>query len=170
MFNNNRMTFTFSRLPKNVDELIAMPEATMSNPFAVAALSVAVLCRYGESVQDCIDMLNYLKGPQPLSQYEIQFLRDRLAGKTYKPFSFFKGSSPQNGYTPTQPYTIEISAGPYAYQDQNYAKLDIRSSGADSLRQIKMRQKPSTGQWFLWEQYLLSDIRIPTEQDPWAWL
>lgn len=169
MFDNtNKKTFTFSKLPQNVEELKALPEASMSDPFATAALTVVALCRYGESVQDCIDMLNYLKGPQPLSPFEIQFLRDRLVGKTYKPFSFIKGSSPQNSYTPTQPYTIEVSAGVYAYQEQNYAKLDIVSSGADSPRQVKLREKPSTGQWFLWEQFLLSDIRIPVEQDPWA--
>lgn len=169
MFNSsNKKTFTFNILPQNVEQLKALPEASMSDPFATAALTVAALCRYGESVQDCIDMLNYLKGPQPLSPFEIQFLRDRLVGKTYKPFSFFKGSSPQNNYTPSQPFTIEISAGVYAYQEQNYAKLDIVSSGADSPRQVKLREKPSTGQWFLWEQFLLSDIRIPVEQDPWA--
>lgn len=169
MFNSsNKKTFTFNTLPQNVEQLKALPEASMSDPFATAALTVAALCRYGESVQDCIDMLNYLKGPQPLSPFEIQFLRDRLVGKTYKPFSFFKGSSPQNNYTPSQPFTIEISAGVYAYQEQNYAKLDIVSSGADSPRQVKLREKPSTNQWFLWEQFLLSDIRIPVEQDPWA--
>ena len=40
--------------------------------------------------------------------------------------------------------------------------------GADSARQIRLRTKPSTGQWFLWEQFLLSDIRVPVSADPWA--
>lgn len=161
-------TFTFNQLPQNVNDLRALPEAAMTSPHAVAALTVLALCRYGDSVQDCIDMLNFLKGPQPLSPYEIQFLRDRLVGKEYKPFSYLGGTSPQNNYTPAQPYTITVSAGPYAYQDPNYANLDIRSSGADSVRQVKMRKKPSTGNWFLWEQFLLSDIRTPVAQDPWA--
>ena len=42
------------------------------------------------------------------------------------------------------------------------------SGGADSARQIKLRTKPSTGQWFLWEQFLLADIRKPVSADPWA--
>lgn len=66
------------------------------------------------------------------------------------------------------PDTIIISDNVYSYQDEGYVRLDIKSSGADSPRQVKLRLKPSTGQWFLWEQYLLSDIRIPVEEDPWA--
>lgn len=42
----------------------------------------------------------------------------------------------------------------------------IRSSGADSPRPIKLRQKGN--QWFLWEQYLMPDIRKPKSADPWA--
>ena len=35
-------------------------------------------------------------------------------------------------------------------------------------RQIRLRTKPSTGEWFLWEQFILSDIRPPKSADPWA--
>ena len=36
-------------------------------------------------------------------------------------------------------------------------------------RPIKLRQKPSTGEWFLWEYSSpLSGIRTPAAQDPWA--
>jgi len=36
-------------------------------------------------------------------------------------------------------------------------------------RPIKLRQKPSTGEWFLWEYSSpLSGIRIPAAEDPWA--
>ena len=34
-------------------------------------------------------------------------------------------------------------------------------------RPIKLRRKGS-GQWFLWEQYLMTGIRVPTSADPWA--
>ena len=157
----------FNSLPRNADELRAMPEAAMTNPFMTAALTVAALCAYGENPAACIEMLNVLKGPQPLSNYDIQFMRDRLTGKTYKPFSFFAGSSPQNNYTPSRPYTITISENPHSFQEQNYATLYIRSSGADSPRPIRLRLQPSSGRWFLFEQFLLSDIRIPASEDPW---
>ena len=161
-------TYTFNELPRNLDELKALPEASLTDPYAVAALTLAALTRYGTSSSDCFAMLNYLKGPEPVSGYEAQFIRERLDGKTYKPFSYFKGATPQNNYTPSEPLSLTFFEDPYTYANEGYAKLNIRSSGADSPRQITLRKKPSTGEWFLWENYLLSDIRIPVAEDEWA--
>ena len=161
-------TFIFNALPQNIEELKALPEADLSTPYQTAALTVLALCGYEDNPEAAIDMLNFLKGPQPLSNYDIQFLRDRLTGKGYKPFSFLHGSMPENGYTPAQPYQITVFDGPYSFQEDGYAQLMINSSGADSPREIKLREKPSSGQWFLWENYLLADIRAPKSDDPWA--
>ena len=157
----------FSSVPKNVIELSALPEATLSTPFQAAALTVLALCRYCEDSQAGIEMLNFLKGPQPLSEYEKQFLHDRMRGKSYLPYSYFSGASVQNNYTPTKPLTIEISEDPYSYAEEGYAKLLIKSAGADQPRPMKLRRK-GADKWFLWEQFLLSDIRQPLEEDPWA--
>lgn len=165
MENNN--TFVFKAIPGNVSELSALPEAALQTPFQAAALTVLALCRYCEDVQCGIDMLNYLKGPQPLTEYEKQFLKDRLTGKNYVAYSYFSGTSPQNNYTPQMPLTIMILENPYSYDEEGYAKLLIQSSGADSPRQIKLRRK-GQDQWFLWEQFLLSDIRQPVAADPWV--
>lgn len=162
-----RETFTFPYLPQNVAQLKALPEANLTNAFSVAALVVTVLCRYEESPQDTIDMLNFLRGPRPLSPYEVQFLRDRLRGKAYVPRSYLAGTTPQNNYTPSVPYSVTVSDSPYSYTNEGYATLYIRSSGADSERSVQLRCKGNQ-QWFLWENFLMSDIRIPVEQDPWA--
>ena len=159
-------TFRFDSLPENRAGLAALPEAALTDPFAAAALTVAALCRYEADPAAAVDMLNFLKGPQPLSTYETQFLRDRLAGKGYKPFSFFDGATPANNYTPTLPYTVTVRDNPYSYTDENYAMLYLTSGGADSPRGVKLRKKGE--QWFLWEQFLLSDIRTPAKDDPWA--
>ena len=50
---------------------------------------------------------------------------------------------------------------------EGYLTLYVNCSGADSPRPLKLRKKPSTGQWFLWEQQLLAGIRIPAAADPW---
>ena len=50
-------TYIFSALPKTVEELRAMPEASLNDPFAVAALSVAVCCAYEGSPDDALAML-----------------------------------------------------------------------------------------------------------------
>ena len=44
----------------------------------------------------------------------------------------------------------------------------MTSGGADNPRPIKLRKKPSTGQWFLNDIQCLSDIRVPVAEDPWA--
>ena len=66
------------------------------------------------------------------------------------------------------PYAVSVASNPYSFTNENWAVMHVQSSGADSLRQIKLRKKPSTGQWFLNEIQCLSDIRIPVEADPWA--
>jgi|GEM_PF-439246 len=153
------MQFTFAALPKTREELEALPEAVLETPFQTAALTVAALCHYGENPEETLDMIRFLKGPNPLSVYETQFLRDRLGGKDYVPRSFFAGTSPDNSYTPDVPYVITVEEDPYSYAQDGYAKLLIRSSGADSARPVKLVKKD--GKWYLWENMLLSDIRKP---------
>ncbi len=157
---------TFEKLPTNVEELKAV--ADLSSPFKTAALAVAAFANYGKDVQATVDMINYLKGPQPLSPYDIQFVRDRLAGKDYIMRSYFKGSSPENDYQPTAPYQVEVSDNPYSYTNEGYAVLYLTSSGADNPRPVTLRLKPSTGEWFLWQHTFLADIRQPQSENPWA--
>lgn len=153
---------TFSALPKTADALRAMPESALTSPFQTACLTVLALVRYEQSPQDCIDMLNFLKGTQPMSAYETKFLHDRLNGRGYIPRSFFAGASPKNNYQPSVPYCLTLEETPYSYAQEGYVSLYVRSSGADFPRQIKLCTKGK--QWFLWEQFLLTDIRRPEER------
>ena len=104
---NKNETFTFTSLPESLGELQALPEAALDTPFQTAALTVLALCAYAADRQIGTDMLNWLRGSRPLNGQEISFLNDRFRdGKTYLPFTYFAGSTPDNNYTPTQPYTI----------------------------------------------------------------
>ena len=95
MFRSERETFTFHALPESLAQLQALPEADLSNPFKTAALSLCALCAYAADKQIGIEMLNWLKGPSPLSNQEISFIDDRFRdGKTYIPFSYFDGAVP----------------------------------------------------------------------------
>lgn len=165
---NRSETFTFAAIPEDLAQLQALPEAALDSPFKTTALTVLVLCRYEQDPEGVIRMLDFLKGPGEVSPYEKQFLKERLAGKYYKPFSFFQGATPANGYVPTTPYTITVHENPYSFDNDGWAVLWLQSSGADHMRQIKLRKKPSTGQWFLSEIQCLSDIRVPVAEDPWA--
>lgn len=165
---NHSETFTFQTLPTNVAELQALPEASLDSAFKTTALTLVALCRYEHNPDEAIAMLNFLKGPVEVSTYEKQFIRERMEGKMYKARSFFAGATPQNGYVPTTPYTITVSETPYSFDEENWATLYVTSGGADNPRQIKLRRKASTGQWFLNDIQCLSDIRVPAEEDPWA--
>ncbi len=165
---NRTETFTFPSLPTSLAELQALPEAALATPFAVTALSLAALACWERTPEAAYEMLDYLKGPEPLSPYEKQFIRDRLQGKGYKVLSYFEGATPENGYTPAVPYRIRVSENPYSYPQENWATLFVSSGGADFPRQVRLRRKPSTGQWFLVELQCLSDIRVPAAADPWA--
>ena len=163
-----RETFTFTTIPRSVEDLKAFPESDLSTPFKTCALTMLVLLNYADDVNATIEMLNFLKGPEPMNPYQIQFLKDRLVGKEYVVRSFFEGSSPQNNYIPTEPLKITVFDNPYSYPEAGWATLHMNSTGADSPRQIKCRLKPSTNQWFLVENLALSDIRTPVAADPWA--
>lgn len=166
---NQKERITFKELPENLAQLQALPESSLDSPFKTAALTVCALCVYAADKDAGIEMLNFLKGPQPLSNAELQFLRDRfMDGKTYVPLSYFEGAKPDNNYCPSEPLTIEVFSNPYSYDNEGYARLYIRSGGADSERPITLRKRGSDGKWFLWEQMLLADIRKPVAADPWA--
>ena len=115
-------------------------------------------------------MMNVLKGPEPLSERDKQFINDRfMDGKDYVMRSYFEGTSPENNYAISAPYQIEVTELPNSRENDGYVRLFLKSSGADSLRYVVLRNKPSTGEWFLWEfQGITMDIRIPKEQDKWA--
>lgn len=160
--------FTFNTIPNTAEALKSIAEFQIDTPYKTAALSILALLTFENNPDECFKMLDVLKGPAPTSPYEKQFIKDRLNGKGYKVKSFFAGASPENSYTPAMPLTITISDNPYSFPEENWATLFVTSSGADSPRQIKLRKKPSTGEWFLNELQCLSDIRVPVEADPWA--
>lgn len=165
---SGKEVFTFAALPESLAELQALPEAALDDPFKTAALTVLALCAYAADKSIGIEMLNFLKGPRPLSNYEISFLDDRFRdGKTYVPFSYFKGAVPENDYTPDRPFTITVESNAASDANEGYKKLMLRSGGADSPRSVQLRMK-GDGQWLLWEQFLLPDIRTPKSADPWA--
>ena len=164
-------TVTFETLPETLQQLQALPEAALNEPHHAAALSIAALCVYPKNRQAAEEMLHFLQGPRGLTGYDKQFLADRfMDGRDYVPRSYFEGAVPENGYTPKQPFSVTFFENPHSRQNiaDGYITLWVRSGGADSPREVKLRNKPSTGQWFLWEQFLLADIRKPAAEDPWA--
>ncbi len=162
-YTSGSKSFTFDELPMSVDDL-----KPCKTPFEAVAMAACAFARYTENRDDGLEMLNYLRGPRPLSNSEISFIDEHLKGQEYLPWSFFKGATPANNYTPSKPYKITVKENPYSYQNAGYATLYVHSGGADSDRAITVRKKESTGEWFLWTHAgFLASIRIPDSEDPW---
>ena len=165
---NQKETIEFKAIPESLAQMRALEEAALDTPFQTAALTVCALCVYAADKEMGAQMLNWLRGPRPMSNHELSFLNDRFReGKYYIPFSYFEGAVVENDYTPNQPFRITFEVGPYADANPGYKKLLVRSGGADNPREIVLRQR-GDGKWFLWDQFLLAGIRVPKSEDPWA--
>lgn len=165
--------FTFAKVPESVDELKGLKEASMKEPFGVAALTILALCAYAENKEVGLEMIDFLNGPEDINGRDRQFLNDRVMdGKGKYLFkSYFEGAKPENNYTVPAPFNINIMECAHSRDNFNegYLTLYIQSGGADSPREVKLRTKPSTGEWFLWSyEGLTLDIRIPVEENKWA--
>ena len=123
---NQTVTFTFQALPESLAQMQALPEASLDTPFKTAALTVCALCAYGADKNIGLEMLNWLRGPRPMNGQEISFLNDRFRdGKSYIPFSYFVGASPENGYTPRQPFTLLVGSNHTSYVAVSYTHLTL---------------------------------------------
>lgn len=163
-------TVLVEKLPQNAEEITALVKPKMQNPYFVAAYTVAALCRFPESREDCYAMLNVLKGPEPLSNRDKEFIRDRfMDGKDYVPRSYFVGATPENNYTPKEPLNVKIIEQSNSRDNAGYISLYVECGGADNPRLITLRQKASTQEWFLHQfEFLLAGIKIPKSEDKWA--
>ena len=93
---NKCETFTFRALPESVEQMRALPEAAMDTPFKTAALTVCALCAFAADQAVGTDLLNFLRGPRPLTGQDISFIRDRFRGgaRNYIIYSYFGGAKP----------------------------------------------------------------------------
>ena len=163
------MQIVIEKIPENLQEFESLA-AKGGQPEHICALFLCALALFSKDKDAGTAAMDILRGPKPMSPYDCQFLRDRLRGKTYLPLAYFEGATPENGYTPCAPYRLDVLADPRPQDiEPGYLRVVLKTTGADSPRPMKLRQKPSTGEWFLWEySSILSGIRIPAAEDPWA--
>lgn len=158
---------TYHQLPQNQADMEALvAEYGREDERRVCAYFHAALVRYPESADDCYDMLDVLRGPQPMSEAEKSFMKERFSDKLYLPRTYFEGATPKNEYQPDEPWEIIIYDDPVKPPD-GYAYTMVASGGADNKRRIVMRIKD--GQKYLWEYNgALLSVRLPASEDPWV--
>lgn len=165
-------TVTFDKLPTTLDELLALPQASLSDPYEVAALCMAILCNYESNPSATWEMLDHIIRPNSLADEKSKsdmhgFVQQRLRdGKGYKVRAFFNGATVENNYTPDEPYKIKVSANKTSFQEKGRARLMLKSAGADSPGPIWLR-KTKDGKWFVTQISCLTDIRLPGAQTDW---
>lgn len=160
---------TISCFPETAGEFASSPlMSARGTPENVCTLLLCGLDLFTRDREAGVEAINMLMGPRPMSPMDVQFVRDRLMDKAYLPRAFFNGATPQNNYTPSEPFTVRFYPDPRP-QDaggEGYMRLYLRTAGADSPRYIRLRRKGD--QWCIWDYPgLLSGIRIPAAEDPW---
>lgn len=163
------MRITFPELPADFDEFEALAQEMMAQPEGTTGLLIVALKTYVKDRETGLAMLDFLHGPRPLSTRDKQFIRDRMMDKPYLPDSYCLGARVENNYSPDQPLTIEVLPDPIPAESDEFTRLRLTSSGADSPRIVTLRRKKSGDQWFLWDYPgVVTGIRIPAKDDPWA--
>ena len=154
----------FLALPMTLEELVASPYNDLRTPVNTAALFVLALNAFSQNRDESIAMINYLRGPNPMSAEDVRLLDETLVQNNtagYLARSYLMGATQHNGYTPSQPYTVIVIDNPYTYLDTNvvheYAYLFVQCGVTDSPRAVTMR-KGEDGLWYLWKHFLFDDI------------
>lgn len=162
------MQVVLQQIPESLTQFERLPQLGLHTPEDTCAAFLCALSLYLRDKDAGVAALNMLRGPRPMTPYDIQFLRDRLRGKAYLPLAYFEGAMPQNNYRPAIPYVLNVLPDSRPQDaEPGYIRVFLKTTGADAPRPIKLRQK--NDQWFLWEySSVLSGIRIPVAEDPWA--
>lgn len=163
------MEVIINQLPTTLEEFKAMEIMDLTKPENTCALFLCALNLYTKDKNAGIDAVNILKGPVQLSAYEKSFIADRLRDKLYLPLVYFEGATPENNYTPNEPFTLKLYPdGRPQDMEEGYLRLYLQTAGADSKRAIKMRSKGD--EWFIWEYPgIVTDVRMPHKEDPFKW-
>ena len=85
---NKSQKIVFSTLPNTFEQFTALPQASLSTPFDTVAMTVLAFCFYPENKELSLKMLDFLRGPRPISVMDKQFIQDRFRDKDYVPLSY----------------------------------------------------------------------------------
>ena len=159
-------TFVFTRFPGNREEMQLLIDAyTLEDAENTAAFYIAALNIYPYDEEEALAMIDLLRGPQPLSEEDKRFLKERLSDKMYLPRVYFEGATPENDYTPEDPWTLIIYEDPVE-APEGYEYVYVLTAGADSPRRIVTREKGDSE--YLWDYVsTLVQVRDPASVDPW---
>lgn len=117
-------TVTFTNVPADYNEFELLYRQFLGKtPHGTAALMVMAMEMYGRNPQEgerCIRLINYptnVSSVLPRLKDKLQAKAGDTYGQRYLPAAVLKGATPQNGYAPSAPYTVEMKASVNKHQE-----------------------------------------------------
>ena len=136
-----RATVTFSRFPANTAEFTKVQEQIGGEPHGAVVLQLMAYEMYRRNRttgEACIRLNNATINVRiSLDRLQELFSNDTYYARPYQIAAFLKGATPENGYSPTKPYTVEIevsNAIAYEYSSDyqaNVLTLRVLTQGKD---------------------------------------
>ena len=156
---------TFNRFPTTVKEFEQVREQIGGEPHGAIALQLMAFEMYRhnrKSGETCIRM-NTVKNnaDSPIRRLNELFGKDANYARPYQVAAYLKDATPENGYAPSKPYTIEIEVGKTpSYDKSSIFQTDVislrvltngKDSGGVSVSVLKTLKpdEPSKGKYFI---------------------
>ncbi|GAB4327574.1 MAG: hypothetical protein OHK0038_01270 [Flammeovirgaceae bacterium] len=181
IFNAFSQKVTLDKLPTTVDEFIEMRDKIAQTPEGGATTMIVALLLYAQNPEIGLPCLTIAiekeqlidgkggykdKVPSKSAMYLIEQI-SKENKKTYVPRSYFKGTSPENGYElPSGKLELEFSSNSYSGDVKTGKfKIFVKSSGADTARPITLKVNDK-GIWKANEfSSLVVGVKAPTVKD-----
>ena len=123
---------TFTNVPKDYEEFEALyKEFLGKTPHGTAAMMPMAMEIYGRNREEglrCIQLISWPSNVNSVvSQLKQKYGTSEYAPandsyhQRYLPAAVLKGATPQNGYSPKRPYTVEMKASVNAHQDLQFS-------------------------------------------------
>ena len=105
-------TVTFNRFPYSIDEFKAVQQQIGREPHGAVALELMAAEMYRRNAEigiECIKLCNIPTNINlQINRWKELFGKDVNYNRPYQIGAYLKGATPENKYTPDEPYTIEV--------------------------------------------------------------
>lgn len=141
-------TVSVEALPKSVAEFKTLREKIGKTPEGVVALQVIAIgmySEYGQSVgEECLDMINTVTGLTDHARGRLRewYVKGINEPRPYQAAAYMKGATPENGYNPTKPYTMEMNITEVREtEDATLYTVRLKYSGSQTSKDIRITVK-----------------------------
>ena len=190
--------YTFTKLPTTLEDIESFFAEAEPNDgtynyggFNAMAATICAACTFagGSNPSDPFfskdpvrSMFEYINGPNidiARSQMDnaISSMKSAIqacGSNVYK--SYFNGATPENNYTPSEPFVLEMYKGPYYIEGKETITGDrpttymilVKSNGADSERYIDVYHSEVADRWFSYDNQFMhiiaNDFKAPKKK------